>query len=183
MHPPAPPIPPPLTHLPTRLATRPTAHPPASSTQTAPPAHRAPTPTKRRRNPSDKVLKLKPCMYTLRAHLVPERVYDGYEATVPIAPAGEQGDDDATPISDQEAGLVSNGDYQPDAATVHFRIDLADFDVRLLRAYAPHPAALNPSLQPYTPVCSPMRTRLQPHAPPPATLSYASAPSPCVPSL
>ena len=37
-------------------------------------------------NPTDKLLKTKPCMYSLTAHLIPERVYDGYEATIPIAP-------------------------------------------------------------------------------------------------
>ena len=64
-------------------------------------------------NPSIKELKIKPCMYSVKVHLIPERVYDGYDAELPIAPSGVQGKDDAVPSYDLMKGLVTNSASSP----------------------------------------------------------------------
>ena len=48
--------------------------------------------------------------YTLRASLIPEEVYDGYDAQLPMAPAGELGRDDSAPdyLADRDVTTACN---------------------------------------------------------------------------
>lgn len=80
-------------------------------------------------SPSLASLKLSQCGFTVRAHLIPERVYDGYKANLPIAPAGPMGNDDSVPSYDLQNGLAGPSDTQEDNAVHHFRVEVGDFDV------------------------------------------------------
>ena len=80
-------------------------------------------------NPSLAVLKLRQCAFTVRAHLIPETVYDGYKANLPIAPAGTMGNDDSVPSYDLQNGLAGPSDTQKDNAIHHFKVEVGDFDV------------------------------------------------------
>ena len=68
----------------------------------------------------------KQCRYSLTAHLLPDRVYDGFEATYPMAPAGELGHDDHAPLYVREE---SDATTQPDPAAHYFKLPLGTFDV------------------------------------------------------
>ena len=66
------------------------------------------------------------CRYRLRAHLIPEYVYDGFDATYPIAPAGELGQDDLAPrYMREETGITT----QADPAAHYFKLPVGGFDV------------------------------------------------------
>ena len=68
----------------------------------------------------------KQCRFKITAHLIPETVYDGFDASYPIAPAGEKGFDSLAPLYYRdETGFNS----QRDAASHYFRISLGSFDV------------------------------------------------------
>jgi hypothetical protein len=65
------------------------------------------------------------CRFRLSAHLIPERVYDGFDGTYPIAPAGEKGHDSLAPGYLRDVGVST----QPDAASHYFRLNIGNFDV------------------------------------------------------
>lgn len=65
-----------------------------------------------------------PCAYRFRAHLVPETVYDGYDATYPLAPAGARGHDSFAPQYLRDEGI----DTQPDPAAHYFRVEVGAYD-------------------------------------------------------
>lgn len=71
-------------------------------------------------------LENKQCRFSLTAHLIPEYVYDGFDATYPIAPAGVLGQDDMAPryLRDELGVAVVH-----DAAAHYFRLPLGGFDV------------------------------------------------------
>ena len=71
-------------------------------------------------------LDTKQCLFSLTAHLIPEQVYDGFDATYPIAPAGDKGFDDLTPQYMRDELGVSK---QKDPASHYFRVHLDSFDV------------------------------------------------------
>ena len=54
-------------------------------------------------------------------------VYDGYEATVPIAPGGALGSDDHVPAYMENEGYADEG--QLDAASHYYRVTVGGFDV------------------------------------------------------
>jgi hypothetical protein len=58
---------------------------------------------------------------------VPEITYDGYETTLPIAPAGDRGLDDLVPDYMREEGYYADG--QRDNAAHYMRITLGGFDI------------------------------------------------------
>jgi hypothetical protein len=60
-------------------------------------------------------------------NLVPEITYDGYETTLPIAPAGDRGLDDLVPDYMREEGYYADG--QRDNAAHYMRITLGGFDI------------------------------------------------------
>ena len=72
----------------------------------------------------------KQCRFSLSAHLIPEEVYDGFDATYPIAPAGEKGFDSRAPeyIRNSE-DLDEAADSLPDAAAHFFKVRVGGFDV------------------------------------------------------
>ena len=92
-------------------------------------------------NPSLAVLKLRQCAFTVRAHLIPETVYDGYKANLPIAPAGTMGNDDSVPSYDLQNGLAGPSDTQKDNAIHHFKI----LDPLMLQEAIDTPKSINES--------------------------------------
>lgn len=70
----------------------------------------------------------KQCRFSLTAHLIPEMVYDGFDATYPIAPAGGLGEDDLAPLyvrEESDVGQIAT----PDPASHYFRLRVGGFDV------------------------------------------------------
>mmetsp|Transcript_7215 Transcript_7215/g.16153 ORF Transcript_7215/g.16153 Transcript_7215/m.16153 type:complete len:822 (-) Transcript_7215:257-2722(-) len=67
----------------------------------------------------------KQCRYSLKASLIPSKMYDGYDTTLPMAPAGALGYDDSVPDYLVDSGYTG----QPDPATHSFDVEIGDFDV------------------------------------------------------
>lgn len=79
--------------------------------------------------PAGDMLEL-PCRYTISAHLIPEEVYDGFDATYPIPPAGLKGYDSHAPEyvrNNPDIDLAA--DFLPDAASHYFKVKVGGFDV------------------------------------------------------
>ena len=77
--------------------------------------------------PSSWGLNTRPCKFSLTVNLVPEITYDGYETTLPMAPAGDKGLDDLVPDYMRDEGYYADG--QRDNAAHYMRITLGGFDI------------------------------------------------------
>ena len=78
------------------------------------------------RPPNNYDLDQKQCRFTVTANLIPEYVYDGFDATYPIAPAGDLGRDDFAPAYMRDEYGIQD---QEDAASHYFKLILGGYDV------------------------------------------------------